>query len=342
MQKHKNDGQTLEWVLGTTVTTLAALAATAVFNHFRAKRAEDASPPMGRFITVDGVRLHHVDRGQGRPVVLLHGNGAMIQDIEASGILTRAAEHYRVIAFDRPGFGYSERPRSTVWTPSAQAALLHNALKQLGIQEPVIVGHSWGALVAVAMALDFPADVAALALLSGYYFPTLRADTVLGSPPAIPVVGDVLRHTVSPLLGRLAAPALKRKLFGPSLVSRSFADFPMEIALRPSQIRAAAAETALMAPAAASLSPRYDELKLPVVILAGDGDKIADFRRQSETLHERLPQSRLIRVPGAGHMIHHIAPDRVLEAIDLAAEDSRSVGSVNRAGQAFPHQFVQA
>lgn len=235
LQKHKNDGQTLEWVLGTTVTTLAALAATAVFNHFRAKRAEDASPPMGRFITVDGVRLHHVDRGQGRPVVLLHGNGAMIQDIEASGILTRAAEHYRVIAFDRPGFGYSERPRSTVWTPSAQAALLHNALKQLGIQEPVIVGHSWGALVAVAMALDFPADVAALALLSGYYFPTLRADTVLGSPPAIPVVGDVLRHTVSPLLGRLAAPALKRKLFGPSLVSRSFADFPMEIALRPSQ-----------------------------------------------------------------------------------------------------------
>ncbi len=339
MPIRKHDGRTLELVLG---ATLAALAAAAVYNHAKADRAEEESPPAGRFITVEGVRLHYVDRGQGRPLVLLHGNGAMIQDMQASGILPRAAKHYRVIAFDRPGFGYSERPRSTVWTPSAQAALLHKALQQLGIERPIVVGHSWGTLVAIAMALDFPQDVAALVLLSGYYFPTLRADAVLGSSPAVPVVGDVLRHTISPVVGRLIAPAIERRLFAPSPVSQSFARFPLEIALRPAQIRAAAADTAMMVPAAALLSPRYDELTLPVIILAGDGDKIVDFHRQSETLHERLPHSRLVRIPDAGHMIHHIAPDRVLEAIDLAAEAARPERPAQDAALPKPPEAVSA
>jgi len=63
-------------------------------------------------------------RGSGTPVVLLHGKCVTFQDYEASGVLGLAAEQFRVIAFDRPGFGYSERPRTTVWTPAAQARLV--------------------------------------------------------------------------------------------------------------------------------------------------------------------------------------------------------------------------
>ena len=310
-------------------TTVAALAVLALVNRIKAERAERRSPPTGRFITVDGVRLHYVERGEGRPVVLLHGNGAMIQDMDASGVLSGAAERYRVIAFDRPGFGYSERPRSTVWTPRAQAELLYKALAQLEVTKPVVVGHSWGTLVAAAMAIDHPRDIAALVLLSGYYFPTLRADTLLSSPPALPILGDIMRYTVSPILGRLLTPSVEKQLFAPSPVSASFEGFPVDIALRPSQIRATAADTALMVAGAASLGGHYHELRLPVVILAGDGDHIADFARQSERLHGVLSQSTLIRVSGAGHMIHHIVPDQVLDAIDLAARQS-SAPAVSR------------
>lgn len=298
----------------------AALGGAALFNRARAQRAERDNPPAGRFIEVDGVRLHFVERGQGPSVVLLHGNGVMIQDMEVSSLLERVAEQYRVIAFDRPGFGFSERPRSTVWTPVAQAKLIYKALRQLGVERPIVVGHSWGTLVTLALALDHPDAVGAIVLLSGYYFPTARADMPLMSGPAVPVVGDVMRYTLSPLLGRLMAPAIVRHTFAPDPVPGRFAEFPIDLALRPSQIRASAADTALMVPGAAELSRRYAELSLPVVIVAGDEDKIADFGRQSARLHTELPGSELRVVRGAGHMIHHTAPDEVLAAISLASQ----------------------
>ena len=99
-----------------------AMAGAAVFVRQRTRAVERANPPMGQFIEVDGVRLHYIERGQGQPLVLLHGNGTMVQDFDISGLIDLASEQYRVIAFDRPGFGYSERPRTRIWSPEAQAA----------------------------------------------------------------------------------------------------------------------------------------------------------------------------------------------------------------------------
>ncbi|HEY0571666.1 MAG TPA: alpha/beta hydrolase, partial [Enterovirga sp.] len=81
------------------------MAVSAIVNRARAGKAERENPPIGAFIEVDGVRLHYVERGQGQPLVLLHGNGSMIQDFDSSGLIDMAAEKYRVIVFDRPGFG---------------------------------------------------------------------------------------------------------------------------------------------------------------------------------------------------------------------------------------------
>jgi pimeloyl-ACP methyl ester carboxylesterase len=307
------------------VGTAALLAGAAAFNVARARRAEQDYPPQGKFVEIDGVRLHYVERGSGRPLVLLHGNGASVGDMEASGLLDRAAGKYHVIAFDRPGYGHSSRPRSTIWTPEAQASLLWKALRGMGISRPIIVGHSWGTMVALAMALDHTDDVAALVLLSGYFFPTVRSDTALFAPPAIPVVGDLMRFTVSPVMARLLAPTFVRRIFAPAPVPASFERFPLPLSLRPSQIRAAAAEAALMQVGARQLSKRYDELQMPIVIMTGDGDKIVSMEAHSRALHEQLPGSRLIVVPGAGHMIHYLATDEVLDAIDHAAGSSASI-----------------
>ncbi|MHB2206575.1 alpha/beta fold hydrolase [Methylobacterium sp. CM6257] len=112
---------------------VGASAATALTVRARARAAEVAAPPIGRFVEVDGVRLHYVECGRGEPLVLLHGNGMMIQDFLSSGFLALAAKHYRVIMSDRPGYGYSYRPRTTIWTPVAQADLLHAALARIGV-----------------------------------------------------------------------------------------------------------------------------------------------------------------------------------------------------------------
>src|SRR4030095_8086014 len=109
---------------------LVGLVASAILNRVLTKRAERRNPPTGQFITVDGVRLHYVERGTGTPLVLLHGNGSMIEDFQSSGLIDLAAKDYRVIAIDRPGFGHTNRPRRTIWTPEAQADLVAAFLKK--------------------------------------------------------------------------------------------------------------------------------------------------------------------------------------------------------------------
>lgn len=303
-----------------TGAVLAGVGLLASFFYVRSKtrQAERENPPEGKFVEVDGVRLHYLDQGSGPALVLLHGNGVYSKDFQTSGLLQQAAEHYRVIAFDRPGFGYSERPRSKAWTPENQAALLHRALEQIGVESAIVLGHSWGTMVALAMGLQQPDVVRGLVLLSGYYYPSVRLDVAL-STPAIPVVGDVLRYTVSPLLTRLMWPALTRRTFSPMPVPARFKAFPVWMALRPKQLRASAAETALMIPSAMSLSKHYGELKVPVIVLAGTRDKIVDTGHNSERLHERLPDAQLQLTPGAGHMTQYAHPEKVMAAIDEIA-----------------------
>jgi pimeloyl-ACP methyl ester carboxylesterase len=151
---------------------------------------------------VDGTRLHYVDRGSGPVIVLLHGNALRLEDFVAAGMIDRLAKHHRVIAFDRPGFGHSDRPRMQLWTPDAQAELLQKALKRLGVSSAVIVGHSWGTLVAIALTLREQTAVRRLVLISGYYFPDARLDVLLAAPAAIPGIGEVLRYTVSAIFAR--------------------------------------------------------------------------------------------------------------------------------------------
>ena len=299
--------------------TIAALAISAFVNHRLARKAERDNPPAGRILNVRGVRLHYVERGSGAPLVLLHGNGSMIQDFESSGLIDLASRKYRVIAFDRPGYGHSDRPRSTIWTPEAQADLIAEALAQIGIERATILGHSWGCSVAVALAHKYPDLVGGLVLASGYYYPTARADVVGMAGPAVPLVGDAMRYAISPILSRLMWPLLMRQLFGPQPVPAKFASFPKTMAVRPSQIRASAAESALMVPDAFAARHTYSSLKMPISIIAGAEDRLVDAEVQSARLHRDITQSSFHRVPGAGHMVHQTATEAVMSAIEEIA-----------------------
>ena len=311
-------GKTKGWQTGAILAGLG-LAASFLYVRNKTRQVEADNPPRGRFVKVDGVRLHYLERGSGPTLVLLHGNGVLAEDFRQSGLLDKAAEHYRVIAFDRPGYGYSERPRSKVWTPQAQARLLHHALQELGVDSAIVLGHSWGTMVALSMALEVPGFVRGLVLLSGYYYPSLRADVPLLSGPAIPLLGDLMRYTVSPLVARMLWRPLTKRIFAPQRVDARFQQLPVWMMLRPSQLRASAAEAALMAPAALALSKRYPELKVPAAIVSGTQDRLVDPGHNSERLSERLPDSELQLEPGRGHMTHYANPDKVLAAIESVA-----------------------
>ena len=289
----------------------AALGAGAAFTRARTRAAQRAHPARGNF----AAGLHYLERGFGAPVVLLHGLGSMLEDFELSGLIERASRQYHVFAFDRPGYGHSPRPRGTLWTPRAQARQLRAALDTLGIARPVIVGHSWASQVAVAFGLEFPEQTRGLVLASGYYYPTLRADAPFLMPPAIPLLGTLLRHTLSPVAGRLMWPLWLKLIFAPMPVPGYFKRFPTWMALRPEPLRAVGEESAMLLPLTLSMQKQYAKLSVPVAIVAGTHDRFVGTRGHSHRLHLALPGSSYIPVGGAGHMVHHAAPEALMGAI---------------------------
>lgn len=314
----------------------ALLGGVALANTLAARRAEATHPPRGHVIEVDGTHVHMIEGGPGRanrpPVVLLHGNLVTAGDWLASGVFARlVASGHRVVAFDRPGFGHSERPRGMRWGASEQAALLRRACALEGIERPIVVGHSWASLVALAWALDAPASLSGVVLLGGYYYPTNRVDAAFVAPAAMPVIGDLLTHTVSPPVTRASLPAVLKGMFAPAPVPDDYgADVPPGLVARPSQQRATAEEGATMVDEAAQLIERVDTLRVPVGIMAGRRDKVVDPAVQSVRLAARLARdpSRAIDLavePDAGHMVHHVVPDRVAAMIStVGAERSRA------------------
>jgi pimeloyl-ACP methyl ester carboxylesterase len=278
------------------------------------------NPPMGEFLDVDGVRLHYIVRGNPHapPLVMFHGNGTSLRDFTISGLAEAAAKEFRVICFDRPGFGHSSRPRGRIWGPERQAELFCAALTRLGIQRTLVLGHSWGTLVALAMAARKGERVNGLVLISGYYFPTVRFDVWFASIAAIPVLGDALRYTISPISSWLALPLFAKKSFAPRPVPEIVkTEYPRLMLIRPSQLRAVAEDSAFMLPSAATLTMSYRRLKCPTAIIAGRDDKIVDSE-QAVRLQKAIPHADVILVPEAGHMVHYVAVDEIMKTADLA------------------------
>ena len=305
---------TTEVVLLICVAVVAVVVLANIALEFIARRRH---PPLGKFIELEGVRLH-LERGppDGPVLVMLHGNGTLLQDLALSGLVDAAAQKFRVICFDRPGFGHSSRPRSVIWSPDRQGQLLCDALSRLGVTQAVVLGHSWGTLVALAMAARNNRLVRGLVLISGYYFPTWRVDVMIASAGAIPIVGDILRYTVSPISSWLALPLFAKKVFAPTsvpdIVKRQY---PRLLLIRPGQIRAVAEDSAFMVPAAAALSLAYRRIRCPTAIVAGQEDQIVKSD-QAEHLKRVLPHATVTSVPGSGHMLHYFVPKEIAQTAD--------------------------
>ena len=288
-----------------------------------ARRVEAAYPPRGRFIEVDGVRLHWVETGAGRsgarPVVFVHGAGGMVEDLLSSRFAPLVGARYRLVALDRPGYGHSDRPRAELAGPEAQARLLHQALAQLGVERPILIGHSWGGAMVLAYAQEFPADTAGVLVLAGWSHPARAATLWVAGLPAAPVIGGLMSRALAPALSGGLARDIIAQLFAPEPVPASFADFPIDLALRPSQLRANAEDLAALNADVARLRTRYRQIAVPVEILTGGADKIVDPAAHAFRLARAVPDAGFQVLPGVGHMLHHTQPDAVCAALERLA-----------------------
>jgi pimeloyl-ACP methyl ester carboxylesterase len=290
--------------------------------HDTAVRRYEAGRPPGAFVCPGAVPIHYVMSGDGRPVVYIHGAKSSVFDFLLS-LADRVATRYTAVAFDRPGAGYSSRATHDGGSPQAQAAVLRAAAAELGLRRPILIGHSFGAAVALAWALDAPDDVAAVVTLGGYVLP-------LGGPPPWVVAAARSRTTLKVLggigrsrLGRPLVGSALRRVFFPDTPPAEYARLAPALALDAARLVNDGEDRKSAEAALRSLAPRYADLAVPVVIVVGEQDRVVPPRSSFE-LHRLLPRSELVPLPATGHMPQFTRPDAVMTAVDRAAAISET------------------
>ncbi|WP_299631155.1 alpha/beta hydrolase [uncultured Roseobacter sp.] len=309
------------------LVTLAVVGTVQWRANAREAQAADAYPPSGQIIEVDGTQVHLTMSGSGPDLVLIHGASGSLRDYTFD-LVGRLKDRYRVIALDRPGLGWSDRPHpgyGGVWNTSAeppalQARVLQAAADAVGVKRPIVLGHSFGGAVALAWALERPEETAGLVLLGAASNPwpgDLGAlyqinSSRLGSALVIPLITAFAPHsriedTVASIFTPQQMPAGYLEHIGP------------EMSLRRTTLRANAQQVNNLRPYIVDMAKRYPDLTLPVEILHGTEDTIVPLRVHSEPLAQLLPNAMLTRLEGVGHMPHHAEPETIVAAIDRVA-----------------------
>ena len=265
-------------------------------------------------VAVNGVALNYVTAGSGQPVVLIHGNPGSHHDYTLS-VFDKLAQQYHVLAFDRPGHGHSDRPASLEATVEVQAAMIREGLQKLSIDKPLLVGHSWGGSLALAAAVAYGSDLSGLVLLAPAAYPSVAVEW-WSHLPRVPLLGKFLAKTITPFVGRAVVKGGLKDAYYPQDMHDDYAERSTRMWMHPERIHAWANDEKTLRASLTSLSQRYSDIDLPVVIVTGDSDRVLDPEQHAYPLHETIKTSKLVVLPQTGHQLPQTQPDAVVAAID--------------------------
>ncbi|WP_395644949.1 alpha/beta fold hydrolase [Terricaulis sp.] len=282
-----------------------------------ARRAEARWPAEGRFIEAEGARLHVLEAGPTRAqrVLLIHGASANLRELWHPLADSLATDH-RVIAFDRPGYGHSTRPRRGAHKLAAQAQMAAAVLRAAGDGPAIVVGHSLGGAVALRLALDFPALVSGLVLIAPAGNTYDGDNAWWARLSAMPVLGHLFCGLIVPWVGPIAGQAGIANNFRPAHAPATYyEDAGVGLVFRPLAFRSSAIDVTATKAEFAAQAPRYPDIYAPTIIVASDADYVVSTKRHAHKLAGILPAAELVTAPGAGHMPHRLRTDLVLTAI---------------------------
>ncbi|NVO12736.1 MAG: alpha/beta hydrolase [Rhodoplanes sp.] len=306
--------------------SLAVMAAvTWVFARVVEAKNPPVSPPVGRFVDVGPTRLHLVDLapqtppiGEAPAVLLLHGANVQLADMRLS-LGDRLARRLRVIVPDRPGQGFSGEGGPVVSDPGHQVALIRTAVEALGAKKLIVVGHSLGGLIALRYVLDELPSVAGLVLINPTTHPRpgglpwyQKAAEVVFGPL---MIWTVLLPASLPMLDRLSARLFRPETPPPGWAART----GLALGLTPRRFHASMREYSDLRDHLTAIAPRYPDITVPTVIVLGEADPVVPPAIHGEVLAKVLPHGRVVRLPGAGHMAHHLHGEAIAAEIERLA-----------------------
>jgi pimeloyl-ACP methyl ester carboxylesterase len=288
-----------------------------IWTRSLAAEAEKTVPPAGQRLPVTGGMIHYTDQGprDGQPLVLIHGLAGNMHNFSYA-LADQLSAGFRVITIDRPGSGYSTREHDELAELPAQAAMIGEFLDKLGIDKPVLVGHSLGGALSLAMALDRGDRIGALALLS----PLTAA---MPGPPAVfkplairsLVLRKLIGHTLAVPITRLTSGKVVSEVFAPE---KAPADFLVKgggiLGMRPSSFIGASTDLQGVTRSMPAQVARYaDALQVPGGILFGAEDALLAPAQHGEPMQAHGLQFE--ELPGRGHMILVTAPEACADFI---------------------------
>ncbi|MGH1369273.1 MAG: alpha/beta fold hydrolase [Maritimibacter sp.] len=301
---------------------LALLALGALRTKSIASKARTLVPPSGKFINISTGKLHYTDQGSGQPILLIHGLGGQLKSL-TQHLVPLLESDFRVISLDRPGMGYSERPPSMPADIASQAGYVEEVIDALGLERPIVLGHSLGGAISAGLALRAPDKVAALALIAPLLVPASGpADAFKGLAVQNAFMRRLIAATVAVPASVKGAAETRAMIFGPEPITP---DYDIEgggqLSFTPKSFLNASRDFTSVPIALPAQSKRYDEITCPVRVLYGTEDQILSFAKQGEGVSARYKHFRLTTLPGAGHMLPLTQPEAVATLLrELAAE----------------------
>ena len=286
-------------------------------------------------VTVGGTRVSYHQKGRGQDVVLVHGGMGSAEDFEP--VLDRLAVDFRVTAIDRPGFGLSGA-RGDDPTYPGNARLVAGAVRALALARPVVVGHSHGGGVALAIAEDHPDVPGALVLLAPAAYPLGDDAGVVDRLGAIPFLGEGMMAWLAPWVAPKTIAAILERMIGPDS-ARVPADFVADRQRLFSNPRSLAVHSRQQVSDKAGLTTiaaRLGAVQIPSIILACAQDPEEGHGLDSRRLARELPGSGLRWIEGCGHYVQYAEPDRVIEAVREMAHARPAGGSLRPVSPSGP------
>ena len=302
------------------IAVVAALAVLALVTQAGILAIQRAYPAQGERIAVEGASVNVVELGPrdaaGPPVVMIHGASSNLEAMRRP-LGDMLARNHRVILIDRPGHGWSTRTREQDSTPAIQGKMIDAALEKIGISRAIFVVHSWSGALGARMALDYPGRVAGLVMLAPVAYPWPGGVGWYNELVSEPVIGPLLAYTVTLPLGCFLAGPGARGVFLPQTMPENYlGNTATLLLLRPREFLANARDLVTLKAAMNEQAARYDEIKVPTVLISGEVDKTVSTNRHSRPFAQAVPGAKLIVLPGVGHMVQNAAPDLVVSEVD--------------------------
>lgn len=310
------------------ILSLLLLGGLAAVTGFERQRLETRFPPIGDFVEIEGTRLHYTDSGgahAGPTIVLIHGASTSLLDFHASLVAPLTRGH-RVITLDRPGHGYSARGDggANTWPdPAEQARLIHGLLMELGVERPLLVGHSWAGSVVLAYLLAFPDEAAGGVLLAGGSHPWEGGVAWYNDLAGLPLLGPLFARTLPLTAGRLSIEAGIASAFAPNPVPHDYRTRTgVELTLRPRTFLANAEDIRLLSPFLERQSLHYGYIRHPLLLITGDSDGVVPAWNHADRLIRQAPNAELVVLEDTGHGLHHVHGERIAALIRDFADDA--------------------